>query len=269
MEVNKLKIAILGSGVAGLLACKGLVDSGVSIENIDILTRSTELELSPGLHYLHDNCGLDIKQLTVYNYILPDRKSSSDPPHIQYSKKVGNPENNSVKDLKAYEVVYDMQGAHKMLHDMYASRMKVKNITREKLEILKSEYDLVISTLPLYVLYPHAKCEKIEVEVVLDEAPDSLQGFEYNYVAYNLSNDEKWYRSSSVNGRTMMEVLPGYEGKTKKIPKLIDTDYEHTDKKVLLAGRYGTWNRKYLAHQAYYDTRRFIRDSYLWEGYYG
>ena len=54
MEIDKLRVAVLGSGMAGLLACKGLVDTGVLLDNIDILTRSTELQLSPGLHYLHD-----------------------------------------------------------------------------------------------------------------------------------------------------------------------------------------------------------------------
>ena len=70
-------------------------------------------------------------------------------------------------------------------------------------------------------------------------------------VIYNLDMNTNWYRYSRIFGRGWSELVTGGE---YPIMKVLDTDFSSPNERVLLMGRYGSWKRGYLSHDAYFDT---------------
>ena len=248
-----MRVAVLGAGMAGLLAGKALTDNGVDFDIFDKNPREGASG-NHGLHYLHDNCGLPLQPRIVSNYIMGCEDGRL--PHEQYSEKLGTPLNNSLVDLPAYSVVYNFQEAYGILFQMMGSKVQHLEIVPGMLRSLLERYDYVVSTVPLQVLYPQARCEFVEVEAVRGR-PDNLPVYPGdNQVVYNVEPDTNWYRYSRVFGAEWTEVRSGGDFIIRKV---VDTDFHSPDERVVLLGRWGSWNRKFLAHHSYYETLRRTR----------
>lgn len=248
-----MRVAILGAGAAGLLSAQALTDLGIEHDMFD--REIPTVSKAKGLHYLHDNCGLPLRWVTVHNYVLGVKEGEL--PHEQYSRKLGTPLNNSLVDLPAFNTGYDFRQAFEILVDRHAHKVEEMFITQEKAFSLLDEYDYIISTIPLPILFPEAKCEKVErrVKKGRPEGIDQLIGLNSNQVIYNIDEQVNWYRYSNVLGNEWTEVV---EGGDFTIPKIVTTDFQSPDERIILQGRYGKWDRKFLAHHAYYETlRRF------------
>jgi len=252
-----MKVAILGAGAAGLLSAQAL--TGLRIEH-DIFDKEVPtISKTKGLHYLHDNCGLPLNWITVHNYVLGVKEGEM--PHLQYSRKLGIPKNNSLIDLPAFNAGYDFRQAINILVAKHAGNVTVMNVTQEVVPILLEKYDYIINTVPLHVIFPQADCKMLKRKVMKGrpEGIDKLIGLNPNQVIYNIDEQVNWYRYSNVLGNEWTEVVEGGEF---SIPKIIDTDFHSPDERIILQGRYGKWDRKFLAHHAYYETlRRFSTDG--------
>ena len=248
-----MRVAILGAGAAGLLSAQALTDLGIEHDLFD--KELPSISKAKGLHYLHDNCGLPLRWITVHNYVLGVNEGEK--PHEQYSRKLGTPLNNSLVDLPAFNAGYDFKQAIELLVKRHLDKVSVLEVTKETVPTLLEEYDYVINTVPLPIIFPQAVCKKVDRKVMKGrpEGIDKLVGLNPNQVIYNIDEQVNWYRYSNVLGNEWTEVV---EGGDFTISKIITTDFQSPDERIILQGRYGKWDRKFLAHHAYYETiRRF------------
>jgi len=244
-----MRVAILGSGAAGLLSAQALTDLGIDHDIYD--KHMPTMSKVKGLHYLHDNCGLPLDWVTVHNYVLGVKEGEL--PHMQYSNKLGIPENNSLVDLPAFNTGYDFRQAMEILIGNHADKVRLLDITQEVVVYLLEDYDYIISTVPLNIVYPEADCKMLQQRVKKGrpEGIDKLIGLNTNQVIYNIDEQVDWYRYSNILGNEWTEVIHGGDF---TIPKIIDANFYCPDDRILLQGRYGKWDRKFLAHHSYYET---------------
>lgn len=253
-----MRVAILGAGVAGLMSAQALTDLGIDHDLYD--REIPTIAKAKGLHYLHDNCGLPLRWITVHNYVIGVEEGAI--PSEQYSRKVGNSKNNSLVNLPAFNIGYDFRQAFNLLVEAHSSKVIEKDVDKSFVDKVLDEgiYDYVISTIPLYILFPEADCRKTDRRVKKGR-PDGLEnlvGLNDNQVIYNIDDNDNWYRYSNVLGNEWTEVI---EGGDFTIPKIFTTDFESPDERIILQGRYGKWDRKFLAHDAYYETIRRFSDE--------
>lgn len=255
----KNNITILGTGMSGLLAGKAALEEGLTPIFYDKDYARKNMNM-PGLHYMHDNCGMGIDAYVVHNYV---QSKGSDPIGEQYCRKVfgalnETAKNNSLTDLPDSNAFYNM----KEMYDLLYAKM-LPYFSKEYVEVMEDNVhelgDKIISTIPLYYLFPEIECMSSSVYYTND-----LKVLEPNdnYVVYNTIEDKNWYRTSHINGRNCTEYVKFFSGcKTmnKIITANIDRDIILKDEGILLLGRYGAWDRKFLAHQAYYNTKKAIR----------
>lgn len=247
-----MKVAILGAGMTGLLAAKALAEHDIEFTLYD-KNPNEGVSSSQGLHYLHDNCNLPLKPQIVHNYIIGCKDGEH--PHEQYSRKLGTPLNNSLVELPAFSMVYNFQEAYKILLHLMKGNIQRCNFEADMLKYFLEKFDLVISTLPLPVVYPEATCKFVEVQAVRGRPRGIPKLPGANQVVYNIEENTNWYRYSRVFGVEWTEVKQGGEFILKKV---VDSNFEPPDDRVILLGRWGQWNRKFLAHQAYYKILRRI-----------
>lgn len=250
-----MRVAILGAGMAGMLAAKALQESGISCLLFDKNPQQGASN-NVGVHYLHDPCGLELEPKIIRNYLIGCEDGCL--PHEQYSEKLGTPLNNSLVDLPSYQVAYSFQEAHRLLRKRFEDKVIKLDIKPSTLFRLMKDCDKVISTIPLPILFDGAECLSVGARVARGKPynlPD-LPG--HNKVVYNIDLEDNWYRYSNVFGVEWTEVKEGGEFFIKKI---VSTDFVSPFEDLELLGRWGAWDRKFLAHDAYYET---IRRLQLW-----
>lgn len=244
--------------MTGLLAAQALKDLKIEYTLYD-MNPDHNTSSSKGLHYLHLPCGLDLKPQVVYNYIIGCHGNQL--PNEAYASKVGVDPTNSVARLRVYTEVYDFHQALKQLKETHDSKLRNYVFKPGDVPMLLKNFDYVISTIPLPLVYPEAKCESVKVGVKrgrpkVHEIPSSFWGANTNMVIYNVDKRVKWYRYSNILGVEWTEVT---EGGDFTISKVVTTDFHPPDERVILMGRWGAWDKTFLAHQAYeYTIRRFI-----------
>lgn len=261
-------VAILGTGMAGLLAGKAVLELGMQPVLYD---RDYSKKPLKGLHYMHDNCGMELPVLYINNYIVADDSRPDLTVGERYCLKVfgeinETAKNNSIMTLPPSEEVYCMHTAYNQLYDMMYQHFHYEpvDLTTETVWDLTDEFDAVVSTIPLNIVFPHMACKSEQV-YCSQNFPQSLVNSELsqNCVVYNINENESWYRASRVAGTSWTEFV----GKPEEVPcfpinKLItegvDVEYVFQETGIILGGRYGTWNRKELAHDVYYRVLGFL-----------
>jgi len=254
-----ISVAVLGSGMTGLLAAKACDDIGVRMLEIFDFQRQNP---RAGLHYLHDNCGMKLREGYVFNYVMGLEPGID--PYRAYSEKVyGNqaPENNSLKNLPCFSRVYSMFEAYGRLTTFFRWSMitglSLDDIDYDEIADICRSYDLVISAIPASKVFPEGAfpSEKVGIEkglplnLVSRELPD-------NFVVYNIDKNEDWYRASKVFGMAYTEVIG--EGDFQ-VTKVLDGVYENPYPNLLPVGRNGAWKKGLLAHEVYYQVLDHLR----------
>jgi hypothetical protein len=258
-----MRVAILGAGMSGMVAMKALDDMGI---NADIYDKcEPNVSQQKGLHYLHGDINLPLAPFKLKNLVIrPDNNVIDD--NMLYSMKVwGNNSmlNNSLVSLPDETTVYDFVFAYEWLLDMYSGKITKMDIKKSLLCGLKAEYELVISTIPLFVLFPEYQCE-YETVWASDVLPQDVELKDFT-VVYNLISEVPWYRCSKVFGQVSTEYVSRHAD-SFPIKKIRTCDKVREDsarllkeEHILLAGRFGEWNRKRLVHEIYSITQNGVK----------
>jgi len=257
-----MKVAILGSGMSGLIAAKALVDEGIYDFNIyDKCVANVSQQ--KGLHYLHGSCNIPLDPHRLENLVVKPDNITEDI-SVQYSKKIwGNDKvlNNSLVNLLAETTVYNFRQAFEILMKRFENKIQKVNVNRDMIHMFQQEYDLIISTIPLQVLYPEAICES-EVVYASEGLPDGLELKDFT-VMYNLDMNVPWYRASKVFGQTYTEFVGAHPTaipiRKIKTQTSIDVQQVFEDGHLLLVGRFAEWNRKRLVHEVYNIVRKAVK----------
>ena len=261
-------VAILGTGMAGLLAGKAVLELGMQPVLFD---RDYSKKPLKGLHYMHDQCNMELPEIYISNYIIDDESDSELTLGERYCKKVfgvvnETAKNNSITTLPQSETVYCMHTAYNQLYDALSQHFHYETVDFDTDMVwdLTQEFDAVVSTIPLNIVFPYKKCKSEQV-YCSQNFPKSLKNFELNQnsVVYNVNESESWYRASRIAGVYWTEFAGKPENETCfPISKLITEDIDVRDvfnrTGIILGGRYGTWNRKELAHDIYYRVLDFL-----------
>ncbi|MEK7087527.1 MAG: hypothetical protein AAB958_02390 [Patescibacteria group bacterium] len=257
-----MKIAILGSGPSGMFAAHASSQCGAYIDIFDADPDKTRR--SSGVYYLHDSCDLLLDEIKIKQSVLGTRLMTPEEIKVSYGMKVYGKliEKVSILDaIKTKEVVgYNSSQAIERLWDLYGKQVQLKKIEslRQVLEEF-SKYDLIISTIPVYVLYPDLVCEGIETSIKVGKSPEKE-----SFIFYNVNRHCKWYRCSAMFGTFIQEYgfgltsknLEGYE--YKKVIKVIGDGYKSPNKNIFLVGRYGAWDKSCLTHNVYHRTLEYL-----------
>jgi hypothetical protein len=165
-------------------------------------------------------------------------------------------------ELPEETIMYDFRKAYTMLCNKYDNRIMQLDYKTEMLLEFKNDYDLIISTLPLPIMFPKYKCESKTVWVK-DQMPENVELNDFT-VMYNIIEGVPWYRCSKIFGQVYTEYVDNQEG-CSPIHKIITCEelqdnymkilLEH---KVLLVGRFAEWNRMRLAHEIYNIVQRGV-----------
>jgi hypothetical protein len=249
-----MKALVLGCGPAGLLATHALYLNGIVA---DIVSRK-EPSFIAGAQYLHSA----IPELT---FEYPEKE-------VAY-RKIGTAEGYALKIYGApgmntswlrYEEgvhpAWPLEQYYHRLWDLYRDQIYDGDFTDRALELALLEYDLVVSSIPLKILFPQASYESESIYVV-PEPPYAHDTELENIIVYNGEARTPWYRHSYLWGTGSVEYpatytaaryFPGSRMITKPLRSTALNPYEN----LVLVGRYGKWEKGQLVDDAFRDAMK-------------
>jgi hypothetical protein len=133
---------------------------------------------------------------------------------------------------------------------------------------LTAEFDLVISTIPLWSICRDPGrhlFNSVSILVKKDVQVTGVNLREPNWVIYNGTREHDWYRASKIFGHTSIEarshprllIQKGWESGFK----VVDTNCDcHPN--IVRAGRMGLWTRGVLTHHAFETAVESIADQF-------
>lgn len=248
--------------MAGMLAAKACEDARVDYE---ILSEKPSEE--HGVRYLHDPCGLPIKASKVETLVIMPNKHIKRLDDLElsivgewYGAKTGSSKrNNSLTRSQPIIEVFDWYHAKNLLHGLKVTNRKIRP---EDVNSLSRTNDLVVSTIPLKSIFPRASdlcCS--HVTYVSEGAPSDLPNIPRRYdgvIVYNIDPECKWHRYSCLMGVEQTEWTLPHPDAAAVRKVLGSANFNCRQPNFLLTGRYGKWDSKVMAHDAYYDTLRAI-----------
>lgn len=260
---------ILGSGPSGMMAAHAVYDSGYTAEIYD--KDPDQSRRNSGVFVLHDNCNLGLDPIEIRQFIIGAVGISEE--HISeiYTSKVYGDTNlpKKVSVLSALKnpsiIGYDANIAVQRLWDLYSSRVVKAHIDKGLLNSFLSNDLYVISTIPAYQLLDINVTEFTykRVCVKVSEAPKG----EAPFILYNINRHMNWYRCSAISGVFTKEynhgeiiISPNNSSSIRDVKKVVGNGFTHPNKRVLLTGRYGAWNKSILTHNVYYQVLEWIKN---------
>jgi hypothetical protein len=281
-----MKVAILGSGMAGLLAAKAVFD--VTGEPADIITNRLPVQIdwsgTNGIHVLHDTCGMNIPEMLVTNLVVLPLFENGEPQLLAslgewersmangtYGQKVYGSRRASTSITRMPGVIegYEYVTAFNILVNTFGGYAKAyRNITETSMHRISREYDFVVSSIPRHNVTPKWIAHKFSIAYVSQRppigfAPNPTMG--KNFVVYNADPTADWSRTSCVTHgnieywSTEYASIPDYPlPDLRKVEKVLKGDNFVFPDNVLPVGRYGKWEAGVLASDAYWETVREV-----------
>jgi len=255
-----MKIAIFGSGVSGLFAYWACEQRGFEDKEITFYSNKIEKPFALGFQYLHEKCGLDLKNYLLREEILQKTfplKISS----LMYSLKVyGNINTyNSVSKLLTRTIatsnnIYNLNDAIEILWNKYKDKIIVSNQIKDIRNLIevRNDFDIIFSTIPLNLLFP-AEYFEYSTSYVMSCPIDNPT----NCVYYDVSLGSSVFRLGVLFNNFFVESTEKLRyGDFVPIKKVVTfTGDMKLPENINLIGRYGAWDKAILAHNVYKIVR--------------
>ncbi len=250
-------IAILGSGLAGLLAAKAIRDKRRDWD-IKIFTKSKELKRPKGFVLLHDKCNVDGIDESAIKVVQKGREN-------KYKNKLnynGNVNSSWKSGLQEYYLHgWNIRKATELLHKFFESYFTKFTVKPNNINNITEEFDYVISTIP-----PDNLTEGVILKyskVYIKEIEEEYKDVDYPVVYYHGDDvpgtrvtmglwGKSWIEYGKMAQKRLFKKLEEFRKPTYvsgAMPKAYN---------LILAGRNGLWNKNILAHQVYYRIKGMI-----------
>jgi len=264
--------AVLGVGPAGLMAAHALAMSGKPVSLFSKPDASGNIAKSRlgGAQFLHDPIpGIhnDEEPDTIITYYCVGdadgyrrKVYGSDPsiPFVSMEGRYTGQEQNAWNLIGTYDALWDLLEPH---------RANAIDVSPQWLDLaLQNDwFDGIISTVPAMALCrAHAGMLNEQHEFVsqrIQIANECMASVDnHDSVVYNGDSDYSWYRASHLFGVGSTEY--GQDATTPlqtfEVAKPISTNCRCYDNQVMRTGRYGTWTKGVLSHQAFTDTIKMV-----------
>jgi hypothetical protein len=255
-----MKVAVLGTGPAGMFAVHACVEKGVTPSVISNTDQRSELR---GAQYLH-------REIPGVTDSLP----SSDITYVKlgyphyYSQRVygtdAQPElswnttpNNTVSGWNLRRAYFHAFRKYRDMIDV------VPGLNHTDVDWLSQRYDLVINSVPLAAFTEDkSDFEYQDVWVVSENLHYALDN--RNIIVYNGNKAgvgvSKWYRYSQLFGWTAEEYGTREEAPhdAVRVRKPLRVRNSPVPDNWLCVGRYGAWRKRALTHDAFYDVTEHL-----------
>lgn len=262
-----MKVLILGCGPAGLLAAHAASYAPGAHINIVSIKQKSQLF---GCQYLHGSIPDLTLATTTVNYEL---RGTTD----EYSRKVYGgvlPQGVSPAHLKGVHPAWDIRAAYDQLWERYAGLVDDFVVDHHDMASMVGYYtpDVVISSIPapLLCLKPEEHAFTAQQCWAMGDAPALGQRVPMpcpeDTIVCDGTRDTSWYRVSRVFGHTTVEwsglrLKPPLEGVVAFTKPLATTCDCWPD--VIRVGRYGTWTKGVLSHEAFNTTFAVLRERVM------
>ena len=261
-----MKVVVLGCGPAGLMAAHavlvahgGYAPTLQSKTQVAILSRKRKSDLY-GAQYLHN----PIPGVPVGAPVTVDYMTMGTPE--QYRRKVyGMLWDGTVspEDLAQQHFAWDIRATYDWLWDRYNSL--IYDVDVDPYLIRRLDADLVVNSIPRSALC-HGGHQFNATEIIaagdapalgIDIGKTMNLRISDNRVICNGEENPSWYRASRIFGHVTIE-WPGALGRVplQSAAKVMKPTNHNCDcwPEVLHVGRYGTWTKGVLSHEAFTAT---------------
>jgi len=253
---GELKVAILGCGPAGLMAAHAGAMLG---HDIRILSKPRK-SFMHGAQYLHSPIPLaSSRDPFIINYRLRGDAGI-------YREKVYGIDSDlevSPNSLSEWHEAWDIREAYDWLWTTYGDYVTPWDAEMEGLEEIWENVDVIVSSVPRPLLCRSGTHSFSSASVWATDRAFDLE--KDNTVICDGTKDKAWYRSSLIQGWGNTEWP-----EEKKPPidedhlwKVLKPTMHNCDcqPEVFHVGRYGSWDKKQLSHNAYFDTYKMLADK--------
>ncbi len=256
-----MKVLILGAGPAGLMAAHA-----AAVTNNDVFMFSKKRKsYMRGAQYLHAPIPMFSTNPFTIDYKLEGTVEG-------YRDKVYGPDPRiqvSVQTLVGSHFAWDMREAYDGLWNTYGKYVEDLEINPESLRKILKEGDphVIVSSIPAPALCMNTdhmfQSETVWVTEYFRGGPEN------NVVICNGEPDVPWYRTSRIQNWANTEYPNNHKppltgDKIHEVLKPIKTNCNCWPE-IHRVGRYGTWTKGVLSHEAYYSVFNHLASADLLE----
>jgi hypothetical protein len=267
---GRKRVVVLGCGPSGLIAALAAARMGCEVELISKKRRS-EMFGAQSLHAAipgltsrapdfvlrYSLAGtIDGYLSKVYGSVVPDR-DGVDPSEFE-----------RVKDS------WDIRAAYNRAWSIFQDKIQNHVIGLDTMEALIAEKPhLIINSVPAAALCAESTRHAFDSRQIwaVGDAPERGVFTPFhapnNTIRYDGTPDTGWYRCATIDGYTSIEwpedrrpPIEGISAVYKPVSNTCDC-WTKSKTRVLRVGRYGRWDRRAVAHEAYSLTRQALGDK--------
>lgn len=244
------RVGVLGAGPAGLLAALAAAQRGCRVQ---VYAAGAQPSRIQGAQYLHQN--IPGVTSSMPEIMLDFTKLGT---REGYAQKVyGRPDAPCSWDNfeEGKQPAWNMREMYGKLWKLFSSRVVDITITSKVIPGLLETNDMIISSVPAPAICGDVSHEFAATEIYITRVlPRHLQAaLDENTIVYNGRKNDLWYRASNIGGFRSMEAATRYgapDGVLIKKP-LSTTCTCWDSARLVKVGRYGTWTKGVLVHDAY------------------
>lgn len=252
--MKRLDVAVLGAGPAGIFAALAALNNGCRVTIYSVVWQRPSPEAA-GVFVLHDSMDLPLEPFAVREIAVGGTAKD-------YARKVYGDEAvpTSFHPGNAMGTYYSGKSAIQFAWDIVSISVEYRErtITAADLGTLAGQHKLVVSTVPLPILFTSRYWPYAEAFVKQSKAPEGE-----SFILQHANPSVPFYRCSAVDGTFTMEFPPKYDDDPSlhKVRKVMPHDNEqflaHIREalpNVVFTGRFGAWDKGKLSHHAFDDT---------------